>query len=129
MVQMYSVAAAGDVNQDGYDDVIVGAYQYNANPEDGQYSIEGAAFVYWGAPIRLQSTPWRVVGDKADTQFGFSVGTAGDITGDGNQDVIIGAPRYQRDSKTILGRVYVYFGQSSDFEWPHQTYLPLVVTE
>jgi hypothetical protein len=125
----HSVAAAGDVNQDGYDDVIVGAYRYNENPDDGQNSIEGAAFLYWGAPIRLQPISWRAVGEKAETEFGYSVSAAGDITGDGNQDVIIGAPRYQRDSKTILGRVYVYFGQDGIFEWPNQTYLPLIVTE
>ena len=122
----YAAAAAGDVNQDGYDDVIVGAYRYNENPDDGQNSIEGAAYVYWGAPLGLQSTGWHDVGEKAETEFGFAVGTAGDITGDGNQDIIIGAPRYQRDSKTILGRVYVYFGQQSEFEWPYQTFLPLI---
>ncbi|MCB9422605.1 MAG: FG-GAP repeat protein [Ardenticatenaceae bacterium] len=125
----YAAAAAGDVNNDGYDDVIVGAYRYNDNPEDGQNSIEGAAFVYWGAPVQLQTTSWRAVGEKAETEFGFAVGTTGDITGDGNQDIIVGAPRYQRDSKTILGRVYVYFGQQNDFEWPYQTYLPLIVSE
>ncbi len=125
----YAAAAAGDVNQDGYDDIIVGAYRYNENPEDGQNSIEGAAFVYWGSPIRLQPTGWHAVGEKAETEFGFAVGTAGDITGDGNQDIIVGAPRYQRDSKTILGRVYVYFGQQSAFEWPHQIYLPLISAE
>lgn len=125
----YAVAGAGDINQDGYDDVIVGAYRYNDNPDDGQSSIEGAAFVYWGAPVRLQSASWRAVGEKADTEFGFSVAAAGDVNGGGNQDVIIGAPRYQRDSKTILGRVYVYFGQSSSFEWPYHTYLPFINAE
>lgn len=125
----YAAAAAGDVNQDGYDDVIVGAYHYNENPEDGQNSIEGAVFVYWGAPVCLQAAGWRAVGEKAETEFGFAVGTAGDITGDGNQDIIVGAPRYQRDNKTILGRVYVYFGLQNDFEWPYQTFLPLIVAE
>src|SRR5262245_34159328 len=61
----YSVATAGDVNGDGYDDVIVGTLDFFGG---------GQAFVYYGSPSGLSRTPdWTGEGDE---QFGFSVGSA-----------------------------------------------------
>ena len=82
-----SVGTAGDVNRDGFADVIVGAYNYN----NGQ-NEEGRAFVYHGSASGLGPTPsWTAEPDQADTIFGGSVGTAGDVNGDGYADVIVGA--------------------------------------
>jgi hypothetical protein len=63
-------------------------------------------------------------GDKADTGFGFSVGGAGDINGDGSGEIIIGAPQYRHDTD-IKGRAFVYFGLRTD--WPFNAFLPLVI--
>jgi FG-GAP-like repeat/FG-GAP repeat len=99
-----SVSSAGDVNGDGYADLVVGAYNANASA--------GAAFVYLGragfgdgpgdreAPIVLVGA--GVAGDL----FGKSVANAGDVDGDGYGDVVVGADGTRRDQ----GAVYVFRG-------------------
>ena len=83
-----SVATAGDVNGDGYSDVIVGAHDYDSDQTD-----EGRAYVYLGSASGLASSPaWTAEGDQAGADFGISVATAGDVNGDGYSDVIVGAP-------------------------------------
>ncbi len=110
----YSVSTAGDVNGDGYSDVVVGAYAYNGG--------EGAAFVYHGSDLGLSSTPnWEANGpEQLDNYFGMSVSSAGDVNGDGYSDVIVGAP-YLDINGTDEGKVFVYHGSSSglgvDAEW------------
>src|SRR6266568_8640711 len=101
----WSVGTAGDVNGDGYDDAIVGAYQYSNGQTD-----EGRAFVYYGSASGLSLTAnWTAEGDQANAYFGTSVGTAGDVNGDGFDDVIVGAPDYTI-GQTGEGRAYVYLG-------------------
>jgi hypothetical protein len=100
-----SVATAGDVNGDGFDDVIVGAFTYDNGQRD-----EGRAFVYHGSPAGLSETPaWTAESDQASTSFGTSVGTAGDVNGDGYDDVIVGADRFD-NGQTDEGRAFVYHG-------------------
>jgi FG-GAP repeat/FG-GAP-like repeat len=104
----YCVATAGDVNGDGYADVIVGAYQY---PDDA--TSDGWAFLYYGSSVGLStSADWTADGQQIDAQFGFSVATAGDVNGDGFSDVIIGAPNYD-NGETDEGRAFVYYGSAS----------------
>ncbi|RMG44335.1 MAG: hypothetical protein D6718_10260 [Acidobacteria bacterium] len=107
----YSVSTAGDVNGDGYSDVIVGAYLY----DNGQ-SSEGRAYVYHGSPAGLETTPaWTAESDQTDAEFGHSVSTAGDVNGDGYADVIVGAPYYD-SGETDEGRAYVYHGSATGLE-------------
>jgi hypothetical protein len=104
----WSAASAGDVNGDGYGDVIVGAYGYD-NGETG----EGRAFVYHGSATGLLgSASWTAEGDQADAWFGYSVASAGDVDGDGYADVIIGAHKYD-NGETDEGRAFVYLGSAS----------------
>ena len=101
-----SVAGAGDVNDDGYADVIVGAEGY-ANGEE----YEGAAFVYLGSSLGLSLTAaWMVESDRFQTFFGTSVGTAGDVNGDGASDVIVGAWLYDNSVSPHGGGAFVYLG-------------------
>jgi len=79
----YSVSSAGDVNNDGYDDVIVGAFG-----DDNTGSNSGSARVLSG---RNGSILYTFNGDSADDEFGVSVSSAGDVNGDGYDDVIVGA--------------------------------------
>jgi hypothetical protein len=118
-----SVGTAGDVNGDGYDDVIVGAHHYDY---PGGEREEGAAFVYHGAEMGLHATAGRIFeGNKADTEFGYSVSTAGDANRDGFSDVIVGAPEYKHFTDPF-GRAFGYFGPISEPDF-YLLYLPLIV--
>ncbi len=81
------ISCAGDVNQDGFDDVIVGAW---GNDSNGSQS--GAAYVYSGRDAELL---YEFKGGFNDT-FGYSVGGGGDLNGDGYDDVVVGAPSNNR---------------------------------
>lgn len=104
----YSVCTAGDVNGDGYSDVIVGARYY----DNGEFD-EGAAFVYYGSVTGLSATPdWIGESDQIGAEYGRSAATAGDVNGDGYSDIIVGA-RYYNDVEINDGKIYVYFGSAS----------------
>jgi len=108
-----SVGTAGDVNGDGYADVIVGAVYYDNGQTD-----EGRAFVYHGSASGLSMTPnWTAESDQAGASFGGSVGTAGDVNGDGYADVIVGANGYDND-QTEEGRAFVYHGSAGSLGLP-----------
>jgi Secretion system C-terminal sorting domain/FG-GAP repeat/FG-GAP-like repeat len=106
-----SVASAGDVNGDGYSDVIIGAYLYN----DGANNWEGQAFVYHGSAAGLSTSPNNTQDDanQANANFGYSVATAGDVNSDGYSDVIIGAFMFDDGANTNEGRAFVYHGSAT----------------
>jgi hypothetical protein len=104
----YSVSAAGDVNNDGYSDVIVGAPQY----ENGEVS-EGAVFVYHGSSAGLNSTSaLSIEGNLLGVNLGYSVGGAGDVNGDGYSDVIVSSPWFQ-NVQIQGGAAFIYYGSSN----------------
>lgn len=107
-----SVASAGDVNADGYSDVLVAATSAT-NPE----VYEGLVFVYHGGPSGLSTTySWLGQGDQAHAHYGTSVRAAGDVNGDGYADVIVGAPNYD-NSSVDCGLVFVYHGSATGLSW------------
>ncbi len=104
----YSVAGAGDVNDDGFADVIVGAPYY----ENGQ-TDEGAAFVYHGSAVGVSATATATLeSNQANAQFGYSVAGAGDVNGDGYADVIVGAYLYD-NGQTDEGAAFVYHSSAA----------------
>jgi len=103
-----TVSSAGDVNGDGYSDVIIGANEYDNGETD-----EGKAFVYHGSATGLSATPnWTAEGNQTGALFGSRVSTAGDVNGDGFADVIVGAARYD-NGETDVGKAFVYYGSFS----------------
>ena len=98
-----SVSGAGDVNNDGFDDLIVGAYLNDAGGSNA-----GRAYVYSGQSGALLYT---FTGEAADDRFGWSISCAGDVNKDGFDDLIVGASLNDAGGFRV-GRAYVYSGQS-----------------
>jgi FG-GAP-like repeat/FG-GAP repeat len=102
------LACAGDVNGDGYSDVIVGAvYYYNVQ------DVEGAAFVYHGSASGIYTkAAAKLESNQASANFGWSVSSAGDVNGDGYSDVIVGVESYD-NGQTNEGAAFIYYGSAS----------------
>src|SRR4030095_13375966 len=104
-----SVATAGDVNGDGFSDVIVGAHWY----DNGQ-NAEGRAFVYLGSGGGTGSLASLNMATQQDGAAGGSaVAPAGDINGDGYSDYVVGAPFFD-NGQTDEGAGFVYLGEPDD---------------
>jgi hypothetical protein len=111
-----SVAMAGDVDADGFSDILIGAYAR----DDSSAGVDaGAAYLVFGASVpvptggtsskSLADADHVLVGEAADDMAGYSVSTAGDVDGDGYDDIIIGAS--QHDSAGYQsGRAYLVRG-------------------
>jgi len=130
----YTVAGLGDINGDGFDDVAITAPgMADVITGSGSLAAVGAVFIYLGSPTGLPANPSKVLQPNTAVEgalFGFSV-DAGDITGDGKNDLIVGAPmdRYQTSAQALfgpttvnvtVGKVYLY--RSEDlFSAPNPT--------
>jgi hypothetical protein len=97
-----SVAGAGDVNGDGYGDILVGT------PNDSFTGL-GRAYLYFGDPVPNDTIDLLLPGGLPNADFGFSVAGAGDVNADGYADLIGGAP-YPGYMGTNPGTVYLFLG-------------------
>ena len=92
------ISGAGDVNDDGYEDVIIGASEYNSH--------QGRAYIYYGGNPMDTTADVVLTGETSNSNFAFSVSSAGDVNYDGFDDVIIGA----HYGGVGNGRAYLYYG-------------------
>ncbi len=109
----YSVGGAGDVNNDGYSDFIIGA--------PGANSKAGISYLIFGNQtsslhnielINLNSTQgFTIYGANAGDYSGYSVRGAGDVNNDGYSDIIIGAP----NANSKAGISYIIFGNRTEY--------------
>ena len=108
-----SVAGAGDVNSDGYDDILIGA---RSNDEGGDYAgqtylIFGKASG-WSMDTDLSTSDASFLGESEGDSSGCSVAGAGDVNGDGYDDILIGATGND-DGGDFTGQTYLIFGKAS----------------
>ncbi len=100
----YSVASAGDVNGDGFADMVVGAY----GVPSAAGTDAGAVYIYLGSATGIGTSPAITLKSVAGagSAFGVSVASAGDVNGDGYADILVGADTVSNDT----GAAYVFFG-------------------
>ncbi|UCE37379.1 MAG: right-handed parallel beta-helix repeat-containing protein [Thermoplasmata archaeon] len=101
----WNVSDCGDVNGDGFEDVIVGAPSYNSN--------QGRAYIIFGGPsfegdLAADSADVILEGSWANALFGWDVSGAGDFNGDGINETIVGAP----GNNSNTGAAYIFYGSS-----------------
>jgi len=124
----YSVSNAGDVNGDGIDDLIIGAIRgadggnaageayvvFGKNTsEDGDFGVTNGVRQVIDVTMLSASEGFVIQGDAADDRLGFSVSNAGDVNGDGIDDLIVGA-KDGNDGGSLAGEAYVIFGKDTD---------------
>ncbi len=105
-----SVAGAGDLNGDGFEDLVVGAFF--ADP--GSRSNAGTASIFHGGVSGMTATPTRVLeGMATNDYFGFAVAGVGDVNGDGFADVGVGAQFADAGGRTDCGSATVFPGSAT----------------
>ncbi|MBN1249745.1 MAG: FG-GAP repeat protein [Anaerolineae bacterium] len=123
-----ALSSAGDVNGDGYGDLIVGAPSYGMDEVGQANDLSEPALIFLGSASGIGDYwAWRLEEGQAVTDFGSSVGTAGDINSDGLDDVLVGAPGFKIDGQQC-GKAFLYLGTDAR-PLPHKVHLPLTLRQ
>ncbi len=119
-----SVSGIGDFNGDGYDDLVVGAYKGGTGGET--YVVFGGPSVGSTGSIDLDvsqlttSQGFRLDGAASGDYAGRAVSAAGDVNGDGFDDVLVGAPHADPSSNSNSGQAFVFYGGNFTGAVTHQ---------
>ena len=111
----YSVSDAGDVNRDGFDDIIIGAIGADEGGTDSgkTYLIFGKAS-NWSTDNDLSEANASYIGEESEDSSGLCLACAGDVNGDGFDDILIGSE--SNDGGDYRGKTYLIFGKSTGWE-------------
>ena len=117
------VSSAGDINGDGFDDILIGAWSADPNG----LNRAGESYVIFGSSADFASSinlsslngtnGFIIIGIDENDRIGGSVSSAGDVNGDGFDDIIIGARFGDPNGTSDAGETYVIYGQSSNAEF------------
>jgi predicted transcriptional regulator len=121
----FSIAGGGDVNGDGYDDILIGSWDSSpGNISRGKVYLIFGKGPGWSMDINISKADASFVGEYPGDYASY-VDIAGDINGDGFDDILIGAPNnkeggvHPMDPGSTAGQVYLIFGKASG--WTHNT--------
>lgn len=103
----FSVAGGGDLDADGFADLVLGAPGDGTTP-GSVYVIRGAAAL--GNIDVADFNGFHILGAAEGDQFGYAVANVGDVNGDGYDDIAIGAPHATAGDRAEAGKVYVIYG-------------------
>lgn len=111
----YCVAGIGDVNGDGYDDILIGAYGNSEGGSDsGQVYLIFGKTSGWSIDTDLSNANASFIGEEHGDIAGVFVAGAGDVNNDGFDDIVIGASYY--DEFNYGGKVYLILGKASGWK-------------
>ena len=111
----YCVAGAGDVNDDGYDDILIGAWGNDDHgPDTGQTYLIFGKNSGWSVNVNLSNSNASFFGEGLYDWSGIEISKAGDVNGDNHDDILIGVSRND-DRGLDAGKTYLIFGKDS--EW------------
>jgi hypothetical protein len=103
----YQLAALGDLNRDGREELAVSAPGFRSSN-----GWPGMVFVFYGSPDGLEAKPrWSVLGTGRDARYGKSLSAVGDINGDGWPELAVGAPGVE-EATNHAGQVEVFLGSA-----------------
>ena len=101
-----TVSSAGDVNGDGFDDIVV-----NAPFNDSAASDAGIIYIVYGSgsmpsSVQLSNADVKLTGESSGDQVGTSISSAGDVNGDGFDDVVVSSATHN----STAGATYIIYG-------------------
>jgi len=107
----WGLSLAGDLNQDGFDDFLIGAWYNDQNGADAgkAYLIKGKS-TGWVKDLRLEDVTDYFLGEREINYAGFAVSSVGDFDADGISDYIVSSP-YNSEVQQWSGEVYLFASQ------------------